>query len=417
MNTGLGRTRRPYPLSRDPLARAPLLVVLHTAASRPIAAITLRVVTGKDLVNSELRGWAARQMIAEDARWAMDVILSGQRQPRLSPFVPLILGHHFVRIAYEGAQTLRSSNRNIGVPELARLLADKYASVTARARHVTKLLDDSRKTYESVIAELDAIAQEHHDRFTGNAIRWARRFETDLGLYIADGRLLGATWPAAYRLGLSVTADGTISGHDLHAVTQEWGGTLVVLGAAALDSTPPIATLDLTQVPRIHGRDKRADRYLPERFETSFPDGLKMLLIAIEGEMNTLSIFAAHTEYGHDLAVFRTRTVALYHSFSALTRVSDRYASLTTDGMTALRDLLASAPARGLLSRPGRMVRNRCMHYEIRDERVAIDPSLAMFGIVESVFPGKALADLSTEVTSVMARVAELLRDWRPQGR
>jgi hypothetical protein len=179
----------------------------------------------------------------------MDVILSGQRLPRLSPLIPLILGHHFVRIAYEGAHALRSSNPHLGVPELADLLTDKYASVTARARHVSKLLDDSKKTYETVIAEFDAIAQEHHDQFTGNAFRWARRFETDLGLYVAEGRLLGATWPAAYRLGLSVNAEGSISGQDLRAVTEEWGGTLAVLGSATLDSTSPIPTLDLTRSP------------------------------------------------------------------------------------------------------------------------------------------------------------------------
>jgi hypothetical protein len=57
------------------------------------------------------------------------------------------------------------------------------------------------------------------------------------------------------------------------------------------------------------------------------------------------------------------------------------------------------------------------MHYEIRDQRVAIDPFLAMSGIVESFYPEKALAELATDVTSVMARVAELLRDWRPEGR
>ena len=334
---------------------------------------------------------------------------------RVSPFVPLILGHHFVRIAYEGAHALRSSDPYLGIPELAGLLSDTYASVTAQARHVTKLLDDTKKAYETVVAEFDAIAQQHHERFTGNAVRWARRFETDLGLYVADKKLLGATWPAAYRLGLSVTAEGTISGQDLRAVTEEWGGTLAVLGAATLDSTPPTATLDLIQAPRIHGNDRRADRYLPERFETSFPDGLKMLLIAIEGEMNTLLTFAAHTAPGHELAVFRGRTVALYHSLSALTRVSERYASLTTPGMTALNDLLASASARDLLSRPGQMVRNRCMHYEIRDPRVAIDPSMAMFGIVESVFPGKSLSDLSGEVTAVIALVAELLRGWQQQ--
>ncbi|WP_345529245.1 hypothetical protein [Nocardioides endophyticus] len=370
--------------------------------------------TNNDSVGSELRGWAARQMIAEDAHWAMDVILSGQRVPRLSPFVPLLLGHHFVRIAYEGAHALRSANPHLGVPELARLLTDKYASVTAQARHVSKLLDDTKKTYETVIAEFDAIAQEHHDRFTGNAVRWVRRFETDLGLYVAGGTLLGATWPAAYRLGLSVNAEGTISGQDLQAVTEEWGGTLAVLGAATLDTTPPIATLDLTRVPRIDGRDKRSDRYLSDRFDPSFPDGLKVLLLAMEGEMNTLLTFASRTTPGHELAVFRARVVALYHTLSALVRVSDRYASVTTGGMTALRDVLATAPAQGLLSRPGQMVRNRCMHYEIRDARVAIDPTVGMFGIIESVFPGKSLSDLSEDVTSVTALVAELLRQWRP---
>lgn len=355
-------------------------------------------------------------MIAEDAHWAMDVLLSGHRLPRLSPFVPLILGHHFVRIAYEGANALRSPDPHVGVPDLAQHLTDTYASVTAQARHVSKLLDDTKKTYETVIAEFDAIAQEHHHQFTGNAVRWARWFETDLGLYIADGKLLGATWPAAYRLGLRVNAEGTISGQDLLAVTEEWGGTLAVLGAATLDSTPPNATLDLTQVPRIDGKDKRADRYFSRRFEASFPGGLKVLLLAIEGEMNTLDTFAARTSPGHDLAVFRARTVALFHALSALTRVSDRYAILRTDGMAALRDLLASAPARDLLSRPGQLVRNRCMHYEIRDARVAIDPTMDMFGIIESVFPGKSLSDLSAEVTSVTALVAELLRNWLPQG-
>jgi hypothetical protein len=56
------------------------------------------------------------------------------------------------------------------------------------------------------------------------------------------------------------------------------------------------------------------------------------------------------------------------------------------------------------------------MHYEVRDTRVDIDPTMEMFGIVESVFPGKSLSDLSTEVTSVTALVAELVRNWRPQG-
>ena len=308
------------------------------------------------------------------------------------------------------------SYQHLGIPALAELLSHNYASVTARARHASKLLDDSKKRYETVIAELDAIAREHQEQFTGHTVRWARWLETDLGVYISKGNLVGATWPAAYRLGLSVTTEGTISGHDLHAVTEEWGGTLAVLGAAALDSTAPTATLDLSGVPRISGQDKRADRYLSERFENGFPSGLKVLLLAIEGEMNTLTTFVARTAPGHDLPAFRARTVAAYHALSALKRVADRYESLTTENMQSLRELLESPPARTLMSRPGQLVRNRCMHYEIRDPRVVLDPTKPMFGIVESVVPGKSLPEFSTEVVSVAARMAELLGQWRPQA-
>lgn len=353
-------------------------------------------------------------MIAEDARWAADMVFSAQRRRHIGPYVPLILGHHFVRIAYEGANALRSANPHVGIPDLASLLSNEYAAVTARARHATKLLDDNKKTYETVITELDAIAREHGAQFTGKSVRWARWLETDLGLYMADKRLLGATWPAAYRLGLSVTTEGTISGHDLRAVTEEWGGTLAVLCAASFDDTPPAATLRLGRAPRIAGKDIRADRYLSRRFETAFPHGLKMLLIAIEGELNTLVHFAAHTEPGHEFAVFRARTIALYHSLSALARVSERYASVTTDGMKTLNELLASTSVRDLMSRPGKMVRNRCMHYEIKDQRLTIDESLPMFGIVEAIFPGKSWSDFSADVTATMVLVVEQLRHWQP---
>lgn len=351
-------------------------------------------------------------MIAEDARWAMDLVLSAQHLPELSPYIALTLGHHFVRIAYEGSTALRSTNPHVGIPQLAALLDDTFASVTERGRHVTKLLDDNRKSYEIVLGELDQVITEHRSTFTGNVVQWARWFESDLGLYVADRRLLGASWPAAYRMGLSVEADGTIAGHDLQAVTQEWGGTLAVLGAAALDATKPTATLDLTGVPPIIGKDKRSDRYLRGRFESNFPDALKMLLLAIEGEMNTLTIVAPRSEPGHEFAVFRARTVALYHSLTALTRIAKRYESASSETMRTLSTLLADSAVRALLSSPGKMVRNRCMHYEINDSRVTVDPRLPMFGIVESVFPGESWSSFNGKVTLVTERVATLLTNW-----
>lgn len=351
-------------------------------------------------------------MIAQDARWAMDLVVSAQQVPELGPYVALTLGHHFVRIAHEGASTLRSTNPHVGIPQLAALLDDTFGSVTERGRNVTKLLDDDKKSYETVLGELDQVITEHRSTFTGNAFRWARRFENDLGLYLADRRLLGASWPAAYRMGIGVESDGTIAGHDLQAVTLEWGRTLAVLGAAARDATELSATLDLTGVPPIVGKSKRSDRYLRRRYEANFPDALKMLLLTIEGEMNTLTVVAPHSEPGHEFAVFRARTVALYHSLTALTRIAKRYESVNSETIRTLSALLADSSVRALLSSSGKLVRNRCMHYEIKDPRVTVEPRLPMFGIVESVFPGESWSSFNDKVKLVTERVATLLTNW-----
>jgi hypothetical protein len=353
-------------------------------------------------------------MLAEDARWAMDVILSGQQASKISGFIPLLMGHHFVRIAHEGAIALRSPNSHLGVPELADLLRGQYGAITARARHTTKLLDDTKKSYEEVLFDLGDILGEHNARLTGNAFRWARWLETDLGLYLCQGRLAGATVPAAYRLGLDVTDSGTISGEDLRAVSEEWGGTLVVLGAAALDSSTPTATLDLERECKITYRDKKSSQYFRRRFESEFPSSIKVLLLLIEGDVNTALTLLPQTAAGHEQSSFRARTITMYHSLTALQRVLDRYPSLDTNWVRKLGSLLADAPTRRLLSPEGRQVRNRCMHYELRDPRVRIDLSLPMFGIVEAVYPGNSWDRFERDLSSVARRVADHMHDWRP---
>jgi hypothetical protein len=52
--------------------------------------------------------------------------------------------------------------------------------------------------------------------------------------------------------------------------------------------------LDLERVPEIRGLDRRSDRYLRGRFEPEFTIGLKMLLLAIEGEPN-LNMYGANS--------------------------------------------------------------------------------------------------------------------------
>ena len=51
----------------------------------------------------EARGWAARMLLAEDARWVGDVVLSAAADEQSQAYPALLLGHHFVRIVYEGS--------------------------------------------------------------------------------------------------------------------------------------------------------------------------------------------------------------------------------------------------------------------------------------------------------------------------
>jgi hypothetical protein len=331
----------------------------------------------------------------------------------LAPYVGLLLGHHFVRIAYEGAIAIRSANPCVGIPELAALLSSTFAQVTERARHLTKMLDNTKKTYADVLSEFVAEYRIHHDALTGNAVRLARWLETDLGLFYVDGALVGATVPIAYRLGLQPANPGTMWEADLNAITMEWGGTLAVLGAATLNDSEPEATLDLAGI-RVTSRDRRADRYLASRFDPQFPRELKMLILMIEGDLNTARLILPRTARGHQGAEFRARTVTAFHCLSALKRISDQHPRLSTSGLDGLRALLADAATQRLLSLAGEKVRNRSVHYEMNDPAICPDLTRPMNGIVEAVCAGRPWEAFDRDIREVTERTAEHLALWKP---
>lgn len=376
-----------------------------------MAGVPVRL--GPDADPDELRGWAARKNLAEDARWAMDAILSGNTVPEVGPLVGLILGHHFVRIAYEGAIAIRSASPHVGVPALAALLNDRFAQVTANARHLTKMLDNKKKTYADVLSELAAELEVHHDALTGNAVRLARWLETDLGLYYVRDALVGATVPIAYRLGLHPTQPTSMWGADLDAITGEWGGTLAVLGAVTLDPSEPKATLDLAGI-RVTYQDRWAGHYLASRFDSQFPPELKILILMIEGDLNTARLMLPRMARDHRNAEFRARIVTAYHCLSALKRISDQYPGLSTKGLRGLRTLLADASSQRLLSPTGEKVRNRSVHYEMNDPAIFPDLARPMNGLVEAVCAGQSWEAFDRDVREVTEHSAELLAQWKP---
>ena len=359
----------------------------------------------------ELRASVCRRILAEDARWAMDVVLSAGRVDQLSGFVPLVIGHHFVRIAYEGAIAVQSRNPKVGIPKLATLLEPEYEAITSRSRHLTKLLDNTKSSYTEVLADLDREVRAHHEALTGNAISAARWLETDLGLFYLKGATIGATIPIAYRMGINPKQAESISSAAIRAVAEEWGRTLVVLGMAASDPSEPTPALELSDI-RIGHRDRLAARYLGARFEPQFPLELKVLLLLIEGDLNTSRLFLPRTSICHEGAVFRAQVITAYHCLSALRQVCEEYAGQETRGMRRLRSLLSDEPTKRLLSPGGRRVRNRSVHYEIDDPTIVPDIAKPMYGLVEAVYPGRTWEAFDSDVRLVTSRTAEFLADW-----
>lgn len=370
--------------------------------------------SGPRVDDEELRGWAARKMMYEDARWIYDIVGSADMSSDLTAFTGLFLSHQFVRVAYEGATALRSSNPHVGIPEFAAGLSSQYAAVTARYRHATKLLDDKSKTLAEVLAELRTEIDLHRQAFTGRTHRWLRWAETDLGLYLHGDDLLGATVPASYRLGVDLGGQTKHkTGEDLSAVTEECGGALACMCGATfvVDDLEP--ALDLRTV-RIQSRDCRADRYLAERFEATFPLELKMLLLLVEGDLNTSRLILPATSSGHEDAVLRAQTVTLFHSLTALQRIASMTGTTSSLGLIRLGELLDSPPVSRLTSPMGLLVRNRFVHYEMNDPRILPDLTKPLCGLVEQVFPGQTWQSLSRDVADVTERAANLMSRWTP---
>lgn len=359
------------------------------------------------------RGWAARTAMSEDARWVADVVYSARSAADQGAYPALLLGQHFVRIAYEGALALRSENPHVGWPPFAELLDHQFASITGRARHVSKLLDDTSRGYDEVLADLGAVYR-HNNAVLVQAVKgWRRWLATDLGLYSVEDHVVGASVPIAYRLALDPAQNERMAGESIHEVTQEWGATVAVLQAATLDSPLSLSgTLDLTQSP-VSYRDRLAARYLQDKYERTFPLALKMLILMIEGDLNTNRLYLPRTEVGHENSAFRARVVTLYHALSSLEKISAQSPSLDSAGLRDLRSILDDPPTRRVLDRGGKRVRNRCVHYEIRGRALRLDPAQPMHGIVEAVNPDTTYSEFDGLIRATTSRLAEALGAWK----
>jgi hypothetical protein len=363
-------------------------------------------------------GAVARKMVSEDARWIVDALVAArQSSQEAAGVVALLLIGHSSRIVYEGSLAIRSADPDLGVPSLASELKDVHADVITRSRHATKLLDDTKKSLDDLQSEMGGYYARHRQEFTGNSAKWARFMERDLGLYSAAGRLLGATIPLQFRMGLLADSKVADLGQQLYEISQEHGSVQVLLSQAAGDSSPVTYDADYGPLGRIEDSDVLTDRYLSSRYDTALPLEAKLLLLMIEGELNVSSVLLPFTEARHPDAVFRARTISLIHALSGIQQVLERFnGSSQSPSTQAIRAYLSEPRVQRLLGPGGpRNIRNRCMHYEIKDKSLALDTSKPMNGIVEAVYPNMSFGAFNKEVTNTTTELSEALRNWTPQ--
>jgi len=355
---------------------------------------------------NEIFGLVARTMLAQDARWISDCMLSASRTSTVSGVVPMLLLGHAARIAYEGSRLISSPEPWHGVPALAELLRNEHAETIARARHASKLLDDSKKELADLVGEMDAYRAMHRANYSGNAVWFARWLEPDLGMYMLNGRVLGATIPLQFRFGLPATIPVPETGQIMYRAALELGGTLVALSAAAGEPPWAEATIDFEPVAKIRSIDRRLSRYVAGRYDDAMTIGMKLLLLMLEGEIATAGAVLPLASETHPDAVFRARLIAMTHAIRGLSLIA-------ASGESADRVLGDSEQARLLLSPGLRKVRNVSMHYGIRDSEVDIDPTRPMFGLVEHFCTGFTFQEVDEILEQAIDRATNLLVSWR----
>jgi len=349
-------------------------------------------------------------MLAQDSRWIGDALLSARKS---SGWLPLLLVGHSARIVYEGSILVRSADPDVGVPQVAQVLADRFADVIARSRHGGKFLDDNKKSFDDLRLEMLTFVEVHRDEFLGNAVWFARWFESDIGVCLGpQNRVLTTTITTHFRTGLGDGVPISEAGSALFSVAESLGQALGSFAQLGRHRQPIESTIDYRPLGRIRDVDRRVSTYAAGRYDDAMDLATKLLILMVEGEVNTARQVISLGAQAHPDATFRARFISLYHSLRAVEEVLRLPQLTTASGTQRVRSLLAEKRVRRFLDDAGlKKVRNRCMHYEIRDRSISLDPALPMFGIVEGLSV-LTFDELDGELQAVTEQLSDALQRW-----
>jgi hypothetical protein len=357
-----------------------------------------------------LNAIVARAMLAEDARWAIDLIRSSESTP-LMGVVGLTFARHFVRIVHEGRELLASQEAPPGLPDIAHLLRDNHPDIDARVRSAIKLTDDTATNVGDISDRLVETARSHSESLKAQTrVSVLRALGRDLGFHTVDGRPVVATVSTGLLLGINPMLPNFQHGEPIQELTQEWSHNLLVMSAALDATVPNERTLSLASI-AVGFRDVHWKQYVDARFGRDFPRGLSLLLLAVEAEVGVATALLPACATGYPGTDFRLRTITAYHAARALLAVSNESPVASEGRLPTLRDRLSTIGTDRVVSSGGRLVRNRCTHYMFNDPAISVDLARPMFGLIEGVFPSQSYerhdSDVDRTLESISAFFAE----------
>lgn len=363
---------------------------------------------------TQVRGFAARRLLGEDAAWIADAMLSASKGEVAAGISPLVLTSFLSRIVYEGRDVLTSGDPHVGVPELAELLTNENSHAIARARHAVKLLDDTHKTLQTFRNDMRTYWVGQRASLRENVPTWAQGLAPDLGVYSLGGHVIGATVPLQVRFDIPDRLDGA-GGEQFRDLGVTLGSQLAVCSPFAGGPSALKATLDLGALETVTQHDCMVEDFLDDRYDPAIDIESKLLLLLVEQDINTVAHVLPLTGIGHEAAEFRARLVSTWHTLTSLSEILDEYPDAIAPSTARIRDFLQTEAVRSFLD-DGKLpaVRNRFVHYVIRPNvPLVLDRSDVTGSIIASIHPTHTTASLDALTRALVDDLSALFAQWR----
>jgi hypothetical protein len=338
-------------------------------------------------------------MLSDDVSLVTSLVLSLGETP-WAEAAGLALAPQFARILYEGHDYIRRSRAGDVVAG-----SDGWARDIAVARHTVKLLDDNKKTLDSVEDEFRGIGRRHTSAFGD---------DNDYAVYETDGHAVATARLTVYQSLARLEGDSNDpSINYAYEFSRNMGAGVIKLQALA--GRPKVAfhslPLPASGRPQMLRTSQRS--LLDRSYDQALPEGAEDVALFVECQVNAALLVFAPAERVLRGSLFRVRFVTASHAVSALSQLLAKYPpSANSSAQRLVESVVASQNA--CVVRDLRKLRNRCMHYGVPSLYTDLHVHKPGYGLVEAVTGGEyAFAEMETMTVDLLTEVSDALRAWR----